>query len=85
MAISEKSTPAKKLYLKLREESQRAQVMEILLKTPGRIPVTLYMEAEQKAYLVPSNAYVNDQFDKIGLLRALGEGRVVLKEVPQKP
>ncbi len=77
--------PTKKLYLKLRDESQRAQIMEILVKTPGRIPVTLYIEEEQKAYLVPANAYVNDHFDKIGLLRALGEGRVVLKEVPPKP
>lgn len=68
-----------KLYLRLKSAAQRDQVSRILQKTPGPIPVTLYMADEKKAYLAPRSLFVNEKFDKIALLRCLGEGGVVLK------
>ena len=77
-ARSRSASQRGKLYLKLTAEKREA-ALEILKRTPGRIPVYLYMEDEKKTYMAPGEYWVDEGYDFFALADLLGEDNVVYK------
>ena len=69
----------KRLYLKVKNEFQRSQVGDLLVKTPGSYVVTLYVESEAKAYQAPREWWVSERVDLVSLREYLGAANVVFK------
>lgn len=67
-----------KLYLRL-GEAQREEVLEVLRRTPGRIPVVLYLAEEKKAYQAPREYWVDEGYDFGRLAKLIGADNIVLK------
>lgn len=69
----------KRLYLRVKNEFQRNQAADLLVKTPGSYVVTFYVADEGKAYQAPRELWVSEAVDLISLREYLGEENVVFK------
>jgi len=69
----------RRLYLKVKNQFQRNQAADLLIKTPGNYVVTFYISSEGKAYQAPRELWVSEAVDLISLKEYLGEENVVFR------
>ena len=70
---------ARRLYLRVKDEFQRNQTADLLVKTPGGCVVTFFVTSEGKAYQAPRELWVSEAVDLISLREYLGPDNVVFR------
>ena len=73
------SHAGRRLYLRVKNQFQRNQTADLLIKTPGSYVVTFYLADEGKAYQAPRELWVSEAVDLISLREYLGEENVVFR------